>query len=234
MPSRGRLAPQIGAMFLQCDHGGKGIILGGVTGVGRAKVVIVGGGVVGINATKIAVGLGAQVTVLDTNLQRLEYLSDVFRNEVNFVHSSPEHIEKAVIHADLVIGAALIPGAKTPQLITREMVSKMEPGSVIVDVSADQGGTVENCRMTSHEYPTYVLDGIVHYAVPNIPGSVPRTSTQALTHATLQYVLNLANHGWEKAIQTDPALKKGLNLHHGKITYHQVAQDLELPYEELA
>lgn len=229
----GRMSTQIGATFLQHDHGGKGLLLGGVTGVERAKVAILGGGVVGVNAAKMAVGLGAQVTILDVNVNRLDYLADIFKNEVTTLYSNSEQVEKAVSQADLVIGAVLVPGAKAPKLVTREMVSKMQSGGVIVDVAVDQGGSVETCRPTSHEHPTYTVDGVVHYAVPNMPGAVPRTSTFALTNVTLKYVLMLANLGWKEAATKDEALKKGINTLSGKVSYKQVADDLGLPYEPL-
>jgi alanine dehydrogenase len=229
----GRMATQIGATYLQHDHGGKGLLLGGVPGVERAKVAILGGGVVGINAAKMAVGLGAQVTILDVNVHRLEYLSDIFRNEVTTLHSNSEQIEKTVTTADLVIGGVLVPGAKAPKLVTRDMVSRMQPGGVIVDVAVDQGGSVETCRPTSHEHPTYTVDGVVHYAVPNMPGAVPRTSTFALTNVTMKYALMIANLGWRDAIAKDEALRKGVNIVNGKVTYKQVADDLGLPYEAI-
>lgn len=227
----GRMATQIGATYLQHDHGGKGLLLGGVTGVDRARVVVLGGGVVGVNAAKMAAGLGAHVSILDVNIHRLDYLSDIFGNDVTTLYSNNEQIEKAVSNADLVIGAVLVPGAKAPKLVNREMVSKMQPGGVIVDVAVDQGGSVETCRPTSHEHPTYTVDGIVHYAVPNMPGAVPRTSTYALTNMTLKYMLMLANLGWKEAVTRDEALRKGVNVLHGKVAYKQVADDLGLPYE---
>src|SRR6478672_7601530 len=217
----GRMATQIGATYLQHDHGGKGLLLGGVTGVERAKVVILGGGVVGINAAKMAVGLGAQVTILDVNVHRMDYLSDIFGNEITTLFSNSEQVEKAVTSADLVIGAVLVPGAKAPKLVTREMVSRMAAGGVIVDVAVDQGGSVETCRPTSHEHPTYTVDGVVHYAVPNMPGAVPRTSTYALTNVTLKYAMMLANLGWKEACARDEALRKGVNILNGKVSYKQ-------------
>ncbi len=229
----GRMATQIGATYLQHDHGGKGMLLGGVTGVDRANVVILGGGVVGVNAAKMAIGLGAKVTILDINVHRLDYLSDIFRNEATTIYSNSEQVEKAVATADLVIGAVLVPGAKAPKLVTREMISKMSPGGAVVDVAVDQGGSVETCRPTSHEHPTYTVDGVIHYAVPNMPGAVPRTSTYALTNVTLKYALMLANLGWKEAVARDEALRKGVNILNGKIAYKQVADDLGLPYEAL-
>ncbi len=227
----GRMATQIGATYLQHDHGGKGVLLGGVTGVERSRVVVLGGGVVGVNAIKMAVGLGAEVCVLDVNLQRLDYLADIFGNEITTLYSNSEQIERVVTRADLVIGAILVPGAKAPKLVTREMVSRMAPGSVIIDVAVDQGGSVETCRPTSHEHPTYTLDGVIHYAVPNMPGAVPRTSTYALTNVTLKYALMIANLGWRDAVARDEALRKGVNILGGKVAYKQVADDLGLPYE---
>ena len=229
----GRMATQIGASYLQHDHGGKGMLLGGVTGVDRAKVAVLGGGVVGINAIKMAVGLGANVTVLDTNMHRLDYLADIFGNEITTLHSNYEQIEKSIVNSDLVIGAVLVTGAKAPKLVTREMVSRMQPGGVIVDVAVDQGGSVETCRPTSHEHPTYMVDGVIHYAVPNMPGAVPRTSTYALTNVTLKYATMIANYGWREAVAKDPALFKGVNLNQGKCVYKTVADDLGLSYEPL-
>ncbi|MBI4926005.1 MAG: alanine dehydrogenase [Bdellovibrio sp.] len=227
----GRMATQIGATYLQHDNGGKGMLLGGVTGVDRANVVVLGAGVVGINAIKMAIGLGARVIVFDVNVARLDYIADIFKNEATTLYSNSEQIEKAVTQADLVIGAVLVPGAKAPKLVTREMVSQMEPGGVIVDVAVDQGGSVETCRPTSHEHPTYIVNGIIHYAVPNMPGAVPRTSTYALTNVTLKYAIKIANMGWKEAVKKDPALLKGVNIYNGKVTYKQVADDLGLPYE---
>lgn len=229
----GRMATQIGATYLQHDHGGKGMLLGGVTGVDRANVVILGGGVVGINSAKMAAGLGARVTLFDVNVHRLDYLSDIFRNEITTLYSNSEQIEKAVVNADLVIGAVLVTGAKAPKLVNREMISKMKPGGVVIDVSVDQGGSIETCRPTSHEHPTYTLDGVIHYAVPNMPGAVPRTSTYALTNVTMKYAVMLANMGWKEACKKDAALFKGMNICQGKLVYKQVADDLRIPYEPL-
>ncbi|MGZ3699710.1 MAG: alanine dehydrogenase [Bdellovibrionota bacterium] len=227
----GRMATQIGATYLQHDHGGKGMLLGGVTGVDRASVVILGGGVVGVNAAKMAVGLGAKVSILDVNVHRLDYLSDIFGNEITTLYSNSEQVEKAVHNADLVIGAVLVPGAKAPKLVTREMIAGMAPGGVVVDVAVDQGGSVETCRPTSHEHPTYTVDGVIHYAVPNMPGAVPRTSTYALTNVTMKYALMIANMGWKDAVTRDEALRRGVNILNGKVSYKQVADDLGLPYE---
>ena len=227
----GRMATQIGATYLQVDNGGKGMLLGGVTGVERANVVILGGGVVGTNAAKMAIGLGARVTILDVNVGRLDYLSDIFRNEATTLYSNSEQVERAVTQADLVIGAVLVPGAKAPKLVSRDMISRMKPGGVVVDVAVDQGGSVETCRPTSHEHPTYSVDGVIHYAVPNMPGAVPRTSTYALTNVTMKYALQLANLGWKEAVARDEALRKGVNILNGKVAYKQVADDLGLPFE---
>ena len=229
----GRMATQIGATYLQKDHGGKGMLLGGVTGVARANVTILGGGVVGVNAAKMAVGLGAKVTILDVNVDRLEYLNDIFGNAIHTLYSNNEQIERSVIESDLVISAILVPGAKAPKLVTRQMISRMQPGGVIIDVAVDQGGAVETCRPTSHEHPTYTVENIIHYAVPNMPGAVPRTSTYALTNVTLKYGLMIANLGWKEAVTRDPALFKGVNIAHGKLTYKAVADDLGLPFEAL-
>ncbi len=227
----GRMATQIGATYLQKDNGGKGMLLGGVTGVARANVTILGGGVVGVNAAKMAAGLGAKVTILDVNVDRLEYLNDIFGNSIHTLYSNNEQIEKSVLESDLVISAILVPGAKAPKLVTRQMVSRMQPGGVIIDVAVDQGGAVETCRPTSHEHPTYTVDNIIHYAVPNMPGAVPRTSTYALTNVTLKYALMLANMGWKAAVTKDAALYKGVNIANGKLTYKAVADDLGLPFE---
>lgn len=230
----GRMATQIGATYLQHDHGGKGMLLGGVTGVDRANVVVLGAGVVGLNAAKMAVGLGARVSILDVNLNRLDYIDDIFGNEISTLYSNPEHVEKAVAQADLVIGAVLIPGAKAPKLVSREMIKTMQKGGVVIDVAVDQGGSVETCRPTSHEHPTYEVDGIIHYAVPNMPGAVPRTSTYALTNITLNYATMIANLGWKEAAKKDEAFRKGINLAFGHLTYKQVADDLGLPYNALS
>ena len=229
----GRMATQIGATYLQKDNGGKGMLLGGVTGVQRGNVTILGGGVVGVNAAKMAVGLGAKVTILDVNVDRLDYLNDIFGNAIHTLYSNNEQIEKSVVESDLVISAILIPGAKAPKLVTRDMISRMQPGGVVIDVAVDQGGAIETCRPTSHEHPTYTIENIIHYAVPNMPGAVPRTSTYALTNVTLRYGLMIANLGWKEAVSRDPALMKGVNLAHGKLTYKAVADDLGLPYEPL-
>jgi alanine dehydrogenase len=220
----GRMAVQIGAHLLEKHSGGAGILMGGVPGVEPAKVVIIGGGNVGINAVKAAAGLSAQVTVLDVIISRLAYLDDLFLGRVITLMSNEYNIAKCVKEADLVIGAVLIPGAKTPVLVSEEAVMSMKPGSVLVDVAIDQGGTIATMdRTTTHENPTYVKHGVIHYAVPNMPGAVPRTSTMALTNATLPYTLAIANKGLEKAIKDDPALSLGLNTYKGKLTNEAVA-----------
>lgn len=226
----GRMATQIGAFYLQKDHGGKGILLGGVTGVKRGKVTIIGGGVVGINAAKMAVGLGAEVTVLDVNQARLEYLDDIFQGRLTTLHSNSANIEASVVDSDLVIGAVLVTGWKAPILVTKSMIDGMQPGSVVVDVAVDQGGCIETCRPTSHASPTYEVSGVIHYCVPNMPGVVARTSTYALTNATFKYASMLAQVGVEDAIAKDPALFKGLNVYGGSITYEPVARSLDMDY----
>jgi len=200
------------------------VLLGGVPGVAPAKVVILGGGIVGINAAKMAAGLGAKVVILDISLERLRYLSDVMPANVQLIHSNRHNILEQITTADLVIGGVLIPGAKAPKLIRRADLSVMRPGSVIVDVAIDQGGCVETIHATTHENPTYVVDGVIHYGVANMPGGVPRTSTLALTNATLPYSVQLANKGWKRALKENPALLKGLNVTDGKVTYAGVAE----------
>ena len=226
----GRMATQVGAFFMQKDQGGKGVLLGGVTGVERGNVVVLGGGVVGVNAAKMAVGLGANVTILDVNRDRLEFLDHIFQGRVTTLYSNLVNIEKKVTQADLVIGAVLITGRKAPRLVTKEMISAMSPGSVVVDVAVDQGGCIETCRPTSHTNPTYVVDGVLHYCVPNMPGVVARTSTYALTNATFKYASMLAELGVEEAISKDVALAKGLNVYGGYVAYEPVARDLEMEY----
>ncbi|QXM06045.1 alanine dehydrogenase [Crassaminicella indica] len=227
----GRMATQIGAQFLEKHEGGKGVLLGGVPSVAPAEVVIIGGGIVGTNAAKMAVGLGANVTILDVNMQRLIYLDDIFGGKVKTVMSNSYNIAQAVRKADLIIGAVLIPGAKAPRLVTEDMVKTMEPGSVIVDVAIDQGGSIETIdRISTHDNPTYEKFGVLHYAVANMPGAVARTSTLALTNATLKYGLDIANKGYLAAIKEDKALAKGVNVIDGKITFEAVAKAHNLPY----
>jgi alanine dehydrogenase len=226
----GRMAVQEGAKYLEKLYGGRGVLLGGVPGVPPAKVVILGGGIVGINAAKMAAGMGAKVTVLDLSLERLRYLSDVMPANVTLIYSNRHNILEQISTADLVVGAVLIPGAVAPRLIRREDLKRMQPGSVIVDVAIDQGGCVETIKATTHENPTYVVDGIIHYGVANMPGGVPRTSTLALTNATFPYAMQLANKGWKQALKDNSALKKGLNIVDGKVTYPAVAEAFGLPF----
>ncbi|MDX2006664.1 MAG: alanine dehydrogenase [Meiothermus sp.] len=227
----GRMAPQVGAAALEKPHGGRGILLGGVPGVAPASVVIIGGGVVGTQAAKIAVGMGAQVTILELSKHRLQYLDDVFGGRLITLASTEANIATSIRHADLLIGGVLIPGAKAPKLVTREMLSTMKEASVIVDVAVDQGGCVETIRPTTHADPTYVVDGVVHYGVANMPGAVPRTSTFALTNQTLPYLIRLAGEGL-KALEQDPALMLGLNTHQGKLTCLGVAEAFGMEYTD--
>jgi alanine dehydrogenase len=226
----GRMSVQEGAKYLEKVYGGRGVLLGGVPGVAPGKVVILGGGIVGINAAKMAAGLGAKVTVLDLSLERLRYLSDVMPANVTLIYSNRHNILEQISTADLVVGAVLIPGAVAPRLIRREDLKTMQPGAVIVDVAIDQGGCVETIHATTHENPTYVVDGIIHYGVANMPGGVPRTSTLALTNATFPYAMQLANKGWKQALKDNLALKKGLNIVDGKVTYPAVAEAFSLPF----
>jgi alanine dehydrogenase len=219
----GRMAVQEGAKYLEKLYGGRGVLLGGVPGVAPAKVVILGGGIVGINAAKMAAGMGAKVVILDIDLDRLRYLSDVMPANVQLIHSNRHNILEQIETADLVVGGVLIPGAKAPKLVRRADLKRMRPGSVIVDVAIDQGGCVETIHATTHEDPTYVVDGVIHYGVANMPGGVPRTSTLALTNATLPYALQLANKGWQRALRENGALLKGLNMAEGKVTCPGVA-----------
>ncbi|MGG1313646.1 MULTISPECIES: alanine dehydrogenase [Cohnella] len=227
----GRMAPQIGAQFLEKPYGGKGVLLGGVPGVKRAKVTIVGGGIVGTNAAKIAVGLGAQVTIIDLNPERLRQLDDIFGGDIQTMMSNPFNIAEAVSESDLVVGAVLIPGAKAPKLVTENMIRSMKPGSVVVDVAIDQGGIIETVdRITTHDNPTFVKHGVVHYAVANMPGAVPRTSTIALTNVTLPYALQIANKGVIRAVQENKALLQGVNVAAGSVAYKAVADSLGHEY----
>lgn len=230
----GRMAPQIGARFLEKPQGGQGTLIAGVPGVAPAKIVIIGAGMVGSNAAKIAYGLGGDVTVIDINPKALYNIDQMFHGNVKTLMSNSYNIAKAVKEADLLIGAVLVPGAKTPTLVTEEMVKTMKPGSVIVDVAIDQGGSIETCdHVTTHTNPTFEKHGVVHYSVANIPGSVARTSTLALSNVTLPYALQLANKGFKKAVQENPALAKGVNVTNGKLTYKAVADALKLPYTSL-
>ena len=230
----GRMAAQIGAHFLEKPEGGKGILLSGVPGVKRGKVTIIGGGVVGVNAAKIAIGLGADVTIIDLNPERLREIDDIFGNQVSTLISNSLNIANAIAESDLVIGAVLIPGAKAPKLVTDAMVQAMTPGSVIVDVAIDQGGIFETAdHISTHDQPTYVKHGVVHYAVANMPGAVPRTSTIALTNTTIPYAVQIANKGALNAVQENPALAEGVNTLNGHVTYEAVARDLGYAYKPL-
>lgn len=229
----GRMAIQEGARFLEKPQGGKGILPGGVPGVKPAKVLILGGGIVGSNAAQMAAGLGADVTIADINLSRLRYLSETLPKNVKTLYASEVRLKKELPDVDLVVGSVLIPGDKAPHLITRDMLKMMQPGTVLVDVAIDQGGCFETSHPTTHSEPTYVVNGIVHYAVANIPGAVPYTSTLALTNATLPYVIALANKGWRKACKEDPALALGLNVVEGKVVYRAIADVFGLKYEQL-
>ncbi len=229
----GRMSVQVGATYLEKMNGGKGVLLGGVPGVPAANVVIIGGGVVGTEAAKMAVGLGAKVTIIDRNLDRLRQLDDIFLSKVQTLASSPYAIEEAISHADCVIGAVLVVGAAAPKLVTRDMLHKVPNGSVLVDVAVDQGGCFETTHATTHSNPTYYEEGVLHYCVANMPGAVPRTSTFALTNATLPYALDLANKGFEAAIRDDKGLAEGVNTYAGKLTYKAVAESQNLDYTAL-
>lgn len=229
----GRMSTQEGRYFLEKPRGGKGVLLGGVPGVKPAKVFVIGAGVVGTAAARTAAGTGADVTICDISLQRLTYLADVMPKNVKTLMSSEYNIRQELKTADLVIGSVLIPGAKAPKLVTRDMLKDMEPGTVMVDVAIDQGGCFETSRPTTHEDPVYYVDGILHYCVANIPGAVPYTSTLALTNATMPYIIQLANKGWREACRDNEELRKGLNIVEGKVVYKPVAEAWGLEYEEL-
>ncbi|MBI5189546.1 MAG: alanine dehydrogenase [Nitrospirae bacterium] len=228
----GRLSVQVGAYYLQENNGGRGVLLSGVPGVEPARVVVIGAGTVGANAAKIAHGMGAEVTLLDLNVDRLDYIEDIFHGSIRTLVSNRRVVEEAVTSADLVIGAVLVPGAKAPKLITREMVSRMRRGSVVVDVAIDQGGCFETSRPTSHSDPVYMVDGVIHYCVTNMPGAVPRTSTFGLTNVTLPYVMKIADNGVEAALSSDPAFMKGLNCWRGRLVNRPVAEAFGLSCED--
>jgi alanine dehydrogenase len=229
----GRMSVQVGAHFLEKAHGGRGVLLGGVPGVNPADVVIIGGGIVGRNAARMAAGLGAHVTVLDNNASTLQFVDDLFGGQVNTIMSHPTTVEAWALRADLLIGGVLIPGAAAPKLVTAEMVSRMKPGSVIVDVAVDQGGCIETTRVTTHKDPTYLVDDVVHYGVANMPGAVPRTSTFALTNVTAPYLLRLVENGPEAAFRADPALAAGVNTYRGHVTCKPVAEAQDRSYRPL-
>ena len=229
----GRMSIQIGAHYLERHEGGRGKLLGGIPGVRPANVIVLGGGVVGTHAAQIALGMGAHVTLMDINLDRLRTLNETLHGNFTTWFSNPIDVGRGVRRADLVIGAVLVKGAKAPQLVTREMVARMKPGSVIVDVAVDQGGCIATTRPTTHSNPTFMVDGVLHYCVANMPGAVPRTSTYGLSNATLPYVLKLANQGFAEAVANDRALALGVNIYNGKIIYQAVAEAFNLPYNPL-
>lgn len=229
----GRMAIQEGAKYLEKPLKGKGILLGGIPGVPPAKVLVLGGGIVGTQAAKMAAGLGARVVIMDVSLPRLRYLSDIMPQNVVTIMSNEYNIREAITEADLIVGAVLIPGAKAPHLITRDMLKTMRPGTVVVDVAVDQGGCIETCTPTTHENPTFIIDEVVHYCVANMPGAVPYTSTLGLTNATLPYAIQLANKGWQKACAENEELKKGLNVVDGKVVYKGVADAWNLAFESV-
>lgn len=226
----GRMAIQAGAAHLEKSKGGMGLLLGGVPGVAAGHIVIIGAGVVGTNALQMAMGTGARVTVLDKSMERLRHLDLIFGNRISTQYSNAHAIEEAVLSADLVIGGVLVPGAAAPKLVTRDMISRMKPGAVVVDVAIDQGGCFETSHATTHADPTYILDGVVHYCVANMPGAVARTSTFALNNATIGHAIALAGKGWQQAMRDDPHLRNGLNVCQGKVTYQAVAEALDYPY----
>jgi len=230
----GRMAVQVGATCLEKERGGKGVLLGGVPGTRRGRVVILGGGVVGRNAATVAIGMGAQVTVIDIRAETMSYLEDVFGGAVETLYSNPYNIEEAVKRADLVVGAVLVTGAVAPKLVTEDMIADMEPGSVVVDVAVDQGGCIETCRPTDHDKPTYEVHGVVHYCVPNMPGAVAQTSTWALTNTTIRYAERIANDGFLAALRRDPELALGVNTFAGHVTYGPVAQAHGMANQSLA
>lgn len=230
----GRMAIQEGAKYLEKPLKGRGILLGGVPGVRPANVLVLGGGIVGTQAAKMAAGLGARVVIMDVSLPRLRYLSDIMPQNVTTIMSNDYNIREAIKSADLIVGAVLIPGAKAPHLITRDMLKLMRPGTVVVDVAVDQGGCIETCTPTTHENPTFIIDDVVHYCVANMPGAVPYTSTLALTNATLPYAIQLANKGWKKACTDNVELKKGLNVVQGKVVYQGVADAFNLPLADIS
>jgi alanine dehydrogenase len=229
----GRMAVQVGAMCLEKERGGKGVLLGGVPGTRRGRVVILGGGVVGRNAATIAIGMGASVTVLDVRAKTMGYLEDVFGSSIETLYSNPYNIGEAVRRADLIVGAVLVPGAVAPKLVDEQMIAGMEKGSVVVDVAVDQGGCIETCRPTDHDHPTYEVHGVVHYCVPNMPGAVAQTSTWALTNVTIEYALKLADLGLARAVTEDAALAKGVNCYAGDVTCSPVALAHNMPYSPL-
>jgi alanine dehydrogenase len=229
----GRMAVQVGAQYLEKTHGGRGKLLGGVPGVRPADVTILGAGIVGTNAAQVALGMGANVVLLDIDLERLRHLEEVLHGRLTTLSANPVHIAESVKRSDLLIGAVLVKGARAPLLVSRKIVGTMEPGSVVVDVAVDQGGCIETSRPATHSHPVHVAEGVIHYGVTNMPGAVPRTSTYALSNATLPYLMKLANLGITQALGSDPSLQKGVNVHAGRITYKAVAESLGLNYAPL-
>lgn len=229
----GKMASQKGAMYLEKTNGGRGVLMGGITGVKPAKVLVLGGGNVGVNAAKVAAGMGADVTIMHDTVGRLRYLNDVLPKNIHTLFSNPANIRSMLPTVDLVIGAALIPGAEAPKLITRDMLKDMRPDTVLVDVSIDQGGCFETSRPTTHEDPTFVEEGIIHYCVTNMPGAVPQTATLGLTNTTLNYAIEIANKGWKQALKENKELRKGLNVANGSIIYQQVAEAFDMPWESV-
>lgn len=229
----GRMAVQVGAHYLEKTQGGRGVLLGGVPGVYRGQVTILGGGVVGINAAKIAVGMGAMVTIIDIDQARLMALDDIFGSAITTLISNPDTIERSVRESHLVVGAVLVPGGRAPSLVSGEMIAQMKSGTVIVDVAVDQGGCCETCRPTTHDQPVFTVDNVTHYCVANMPGAVPRTATFALTNVTISYALKIANQGFDAAVAADPALAKGINIYRSHVTHETVARDLDYPYQPL-
>jgi alanine dehydrogenase len=227
----GRMSVHVGAKCLEKENGGRGVLLAGVPGVEPGKVMIIGGGIVGMNAARMALGMGAEVTLFDINVSRLRYLDQLFGGRLKTLVAHPQQIHETLLRADLVVGAALIPGARTPHVMSRAMVAEMQPGAVLADIAIDQGGCAETSKPTTHSHPTYVVDGVVHYCVANMPGAVARTATFALANVTLPYALALASNGLEQALAADAALAKGLNLHRGQVTHAAVAASLALPYQ---
>jgi alanine dehydrogenase len=229
----GRMAVQVGAHYLEKTAGGRGVLLGGVPGVHRGQVTILGGGVVGINAAKIAVGMGAMVTIIDIDQARLMALDDIFGSAITTLISNSDTIESSVRESHLVIGAVLVPGGRAPSLVSAEMIAQMKPGTVIVDVAVDQGGCSETCRPTTHDQPVFTVNNVIHYCVANMPGAVPRTATFALTNVTINYALKIANQGLETAVAADPSLAKGINIYRNHVTHETVARDLDYDYKPL-
>lgn len=228
----GRIAIQEGARFLLQPFGGRGVLLGGVTGVAAANVLIIGAGVVGLEAAKMAIGLGAKVTILDIDLERLKAIKHILPS-IQTLFSNDFNISKELLVTDLLIGSVLIPGGKAPKLVTKSMIKTMKKGSVVIDVAVDQGGCIETCHPTTHQHPTYIVDNVIHYGVANMPGAVPFTSTQALTNTTLPYVLQIANKGWKKAIKENKSLENGVNLVNGHVVHQVLAKDFDLPYVDI-